>query len=162
MGERGPAPMPSALKDNPDNQDEPKPIAVEIGQLREPPDDLTVHGKEKWNQMLPILVQMRVMTNADYEALEKYCDMSDRYQKAVDHIRQYGQVIEGHTDRGAYKIQANPACQIENKLFTAMFKILQDFGFTPASRVKMKAQPKQKPKGGKLQAWKDKKNKKAA
>ena len=70
MGKRGPAPQPSIVKyvrGNPGkramNSSEPTPEEVDAD--FPPPGYLSGDGLEKWYQVLPILIGMRVMTNAD-------------------------------------------------------------------------------------------------
>ncbi len=72
MGVRGPAPIPTAInhiRGNPGkrkkNHSEPKPTV----QIPYCPAHLDEDARKEWDRLAPILVRMRILTEADYIAL---------------------------------------------------------------------------------------------
>ena len=78
MGKRGPAPQPSILKyirgnpsKEPLNENEPTPDLAD--ELHPPPQWLEGGALQKWLEVTPVLLRMRVFTEADVETIARYC-----------------------------------------------------------------------------------------
>lgn len=148
MGKRGPAPQPSIVKyvrGNPGkraiNSSEPTP--EEIDADFPPPGYLSGDGLEKWYQVLPILIGMRVMTNADTETIGRYCALWAEWKKNYEMVKKNGDVLTiweadpadptGKKQRVKYMTPTPYATQMK-ALAVALLRIEQEFGLTPSSR----------------------------
>ena len=138
MGKRGPRPQPTILKiakgnpgKRPLNKNEPKPVADAV----EPPDWVTGKSLEKWHEVVPKLVGMGVMTNADIDTIARYCTMYEQFVKYLDQVRRGLDVLVIRDDRGKVKyMQSTPAATMLTKLAASMLRIEQEFGLTPSAR----------------------------
>ena len=149
MGKRGPRPEPTILKiakGNPGkralNKSEPKPPADAI----QPPDWVSGRSLEKWQEVVPKLVGMGVMTNADIDTIARYCTMYEQFVKYLDQVRRGLDVLVIRDDSGKVKyMQSTPAATMMTKLAASMLRIEQEFGLTPSSRsgIATKEIPKQ-------------------
>ena len=143
MGKRGPRPEPTILKiakGNPGkrrlNQSEPKPAADAI----QPPDWVTGKSLEKWQEVVPKLLGMGVMTNADIDTIARYCTMHEQYVKYLDQVRRGLDVLVIRDDAGKVKyMQSTPAATMMTKLAASMLRIEQEFGLTPSARSGLSA-----------------------
>lgn len=139
MGKRGPKPQPTIIKmarGNPGkrrlNAQEPKPESDGI----EPPAWVTGVSLEKWNEIVPKLIAMGVMTNADIEAIARYCTMHEHYVKYLDQVRRGLDVLVIRDEKGKVKyMQSTPAATMVTKLAASMLRIEQEFGLTPSART---------------------------
>jgi P27 family predicted phage terminase small subunit len=138
MGKRGPRPEPTILKvvkgnpgKRPLNASEPAPARDRI----EPPSWLSDASLAKWHEVVPKLMAMRVMTNADVDAIARYCVMHELYAKYLSQVRRGLDVLVIRDEAGRVKyMQATPAATQLNKLEASMLRIEQEFGMTPSSR----------------------------
>jgi len=138
MGKRGPRPEPTIIKmakGNPGkrrlNKSEPKPPSDDI----QPPDWVTGKSLEKWQEVVPKLVGMGVMTNADIDTIARYCTMHEQYLKYLDQVRRGLDVLVIRDDAGKVKyMQSTPAATMMTKLAASMLRIEQEFGLTPSAR----------------------------
>ena len=80
------------------------------------------------------LAKMRVMTEADVDALTMYAVNFVRWKEATDTIRKAGMIIKSPKN---YPIQ-NPYLAIANKAQKVCLDILCEFGLTPSSRTRVK------------------------
>ena len=139
MGKRGPRPEPTILKiakGNPGkrrlNESEPKPAADAI----QPPDWVTGKSLEKWQEVVPKLIGMGVMTNADIDTIARYCTMYEQYVKYLEQVRRGLDVLVIRDDKGKVKyMQSTPAATMMTKLAASMLRIEQEFGLTPSART---------------------------
>ena len=147
MGKRGPAPQPSILKyirGNPSkealNSDEPTPeLAPEN---LPPPAWLEGMALSKWEECVPVLSRMRVLTEADKEPLARYCTLWEQWKINYDRVKQIGGEIthlEADPTRNDGKLrikysQVAPWASQMTKLAVLLLRIEQEFGLTPSSR----------------------------
>jgi phage terminase small subunit len=96
MGKRGPAPEPSILKyirGNPSketlNTAEPTPELVP--QDFPPPKILNGKAADVWNDTVPKLAKMRVLTEADVPTLTRYCIESALYLVCYEKVKTAGE-----------------------------------------------------------------------
>ena len=150
MGKRGPRPEPTIIKmakgnpgKRPLNKNEPKPAADAI----HPPDWVTGKSLDKWNEVVPKLIGMGVMTNADIDTLARYCTMHEQYVKYLDQVRRGLDVLVIRDDSGKVKyMQSTPAATMMTKLAASMLRIEQEFGLTPSARSGIGASNAEKPR----------------
>ena len=114
------------------NKQEPKPESDGI----EPPNWVTGISREKWDNVVPKLIGMGVMTNADVDTIARYCTMHEQFVKYLDQCRRGLDVLVIRDDKGKVKyMQSTPAATMLNKLATSMLRIEQEFGLTPSART---------------------------
>lgn len=148
MGKRGKRPEPTVLKiakgnpgKRPLNGNEPQPPSDDIS----PPDWVTGVALDKWHDIVPTLLGMGVMTNADVDIIGRYCCMHEQYVKYLEQVRRGLDVLVIRDDAGKVKyMQSAPAATMLNKLSASMLRIAQEFGLTASARSGLNAgQPQQ-------------------
>lgn len=140
MGKRGPPPEPSILRyirgnpsKTPLNTGEPTPDLLPAG--AQPPVWLEGVALEKWNEVVPVLTAMRVMTVADRETIARYCALWEQWKKNYDIVKRGADVIIGRDAAGEVKyMQVTPYASQMTKIATLLLRIEQEFGLTPSSR----------------------------
>ena len=138
MGKRGPKPQPTKLRllrGNPGkrqiNKSEPIPPSDDIA----PPDWVSGVARSKWDEVVPKLIGMGVMTNADVDTIARYCTMHEQFVKYLDQVRRGLDVLVIRDDKGKVKyMQSTPAATMMTKLAASMLRIEQEFGLTPSAR----------------------------
>lgn len=138
MGKRGPRPEPTIIKmakgnpgKRPLNKSEPKPPSDDIT----PPDWVTGVARSKWDEVVPKLIGMGVMTNADIDTIARYCTMHEQFVKYLEQVRRGLDVLVIRDDKGKVKyMQSTPAATMMTKLAASMLRIEQEFGLTPSAR----------------------------
>ena len=118
------------------NKQEPKP-AVKRPVM---PRGLDYQGKAAWNRIAEQLEKMRVLTEADGDALAEYAKLYSRWIKADKAIDKHGISLVKIDNLGNQIRYANPECAEFHRCQAAMIKILIEFGMTPASRTRIQVQ----------------------
>jgi P27 family predicted phage terminase small subunit len=143
MGLRGPAPKPTALRvlegnpsKRPLNAAEPKPDRV----APRCPRHLDKEARREWNRIVPILLRMGVLTEADEYALANLCQAYSTLIKAQQKLSEVGLLLK--TPSGY--VQQNPLLSIVNSCTETITKLSREFGLTPASRTRLQATPEAK------------------
>lgn len=133
----GRPPKPTAIKvlegnpgHRPLNQLEPEPPAGQPDM----PADLSKEAKAEWIRIVPILMGMKVLTRADGEALGGYCEACAMVESAKKEIKKYGMTVRTMMGR-----KKNPAVAILESFMKIKRAYLSDFGLSPASRTRVKA-----------------------
>lgn len=147
MGKRGPPPEPSILKyirGNPSKDALPssEPTPELVPQDFPPPKMLDGKAAEVWNEMVPKLARMRVLTEADVPTLTRYCIEAVLYLACYEKVKVGGEEVThwepdpNRTD-GRLRIkytQVAPWATQMHRHHAAMLRIEQEFGMTPSSR----------------------------
>jgi P27 family predicted phage terminase small subunit len=136
VGRRGPAPIPTAikkLKGNPGrrplNEAEPQPQAG----VPDCPEHLDEIARREWEQLIPILRGMKVLTTADYIALGNLCQAYSTQIKAQKQLARSGLLYK---TRSGY-VQQSPLLGIITAQTTIVNNLLREFGLTPSSRTRI-------------------------
>lgn len=145
MGRRGRKPEPTSLKIlrgnpgcRPINAAEPKPPADGIAM----PPHLGEVAAARWQELLPMLQAVRVMTRADVEALARYCDTYEWWLAVRVKLKKEGDTYPILNDKGEIKyIAQRPEVSIAHKLAQQLRQLEADFGLSPAARVSLKVEP---------------------
>lgn len=87
----------------------------------------------KWNELVPILLSMNVLTTGDGEALATLCEVYAAAQACLLELRASGPTIK--TDLGGVK--PNPAGSLYKGLVSLQSSLMTEFGLTPSSRVRL-------------------------
>lgn len=135
---QGRKPKPTAVKlleGNPGkralNHAEPKPRVV----LPRPPEHLSDDEKAKWKATVKELYPLGLVTTIDKDALAMYCVIFVRWIKAEKMVREKGEIIK----TAAGNIIQNPYLSIANRALDQLNKLGAEFGMTPSSRSRVKA-----------------------
>jgi P27 family predicted phage terminase small subunit len=136
VGLRGPAPKPTAIKrleGNPGkrklNEAEPTPKQG----VPECPDHLDKVARIEWERLTTILVDMRVLTEADYIALGSLCQAYSTLMNAQKQMNKTGILYKS---KSGY-IQQSPLLGIIHTQTTIVNNLLREFGLTPSSRTRV-------------------------
>ena len=136
MGLRGPAPKPTAIKKaegNPGkrklNTHEPQPLPG----VPECPEHRDAVARKEWGRLSPILMGMKVLTEADYIALGNLCQAYSTLIEAQKHLNKGGILFK--TPSGY--IQQNPLLGIIRAQTNIVNGLLREFGLTPSSRTRI-------------------------
>tara|TARA_R110000744_G_scaffold66072_10_gene135110 strand:- start:4339 stop:4821 length:483 start_codon:yes stop_codon:yes gene_type:complete len=140
MGRRGTKPTPTnVLKLRGSwrgeiNKNEPQPEAVA------PPMPIGLDGmaKDCWEQLVPILSDMRVLTVADGMALYLLAETYATWRRADDMIKKDGDVYPINDNEGNVKyMQQSPYVSIARNSAKALKDLLCEFGLTPSARSRV-------------------------
>jgi P27 family predicted phage terminase small subunit len=136
MGRRGPPPQPTAMKlirGNPGkrklNKNEPQPAVA----MPHCPDYLDVTARNEWDRLAPILVRMRVLTEADYLALAGLCQTYSTMVKAQEQLNKSGILFK--TPSGY--VQQFPLIGVVNNCMEKIITFCREFGLTPSARTRI-------------------------
>lgn len=112
------------------------------------PARLLDEARQIWDEIVPILDNMGVLTLADGNALTRYCSMFVRWWKAEEFLQKNGdsypiyQTTKGGElvyDKNGRKIlrymQQWPQVSIAKSLNASLLRLEQEFGLTPAARA---------------------------
>lgn len=119
------------------NADEPQPKI----ETPECPPELGPVARKEWDRLTAELSKLRIITSLDRGALANYCAAYELWIEAVEAIRKYGTMVKSPT---GYPMQS-PYIAIQNRQGEIMMRIASEFGFTPASRSRIKAPQKHQP-----------------
>ncbi len=146
---KGRRPLPTAVKKlrgNPGkrkvNNAEPKPQAI----APTIPENLTGLAIAEWNEIVPLLMDLGVLTRIDGKALAAYCECFAQWRRAMEKVEDLGIMVEepivvfsnGESEVVGHKYKRNPAVTIANDNLKLMKSFLVEFGLTPAARGRLK------------------------
>ena len=103
------------------------------------PEHLSPEASAHWNSTIDMLVDARIMTELDIDALAMYCEAYARWVDANNKIKLHGLIVKSPN---GYPMPS-PYLSISNKSFEQMRAILTEFGMTPSSRTKIQVNSKQ-------------------
>ena len=145
---KGRKPIPNDIKraaGNPGRRplNEHEPVYTVPGRVPYAPRHLNEVAQREWNRAARMLMQARVLTEADLVALELYCQAYGRWVEAEKKVAASGAVLKSAETGGLYQ---NPYLAIANKAHEQMMKLLPEFGMTPSSRTRIHAlgEPKER------------------
>ena len=140
MGKRGPRPTPTAVlklrgsRRAELNRNEPKP---EPG-VPDPPEMLDEEGLAVWDQLVPQLDAMGVLTRIYGLALSRYCVIWSQWVKATQFIQQNGTTYPIKDNDGKVKCFVQfPQVAIMHKTAQALLRLEAEFGLTPSARTRL-------------------------
>jgi P27 family predicted phage terminase small subunit len=102
------------------------------------PGWLTEESKLVWDQIVPVLDFMQVLTRADANALARYCTVWVRWRRAEDFIQRYGSTYPIKDESGNVKcFLAFPEVAIAHRLAMVLTRLEAEFGLTPSARSRV-------------------------
>jgi P27 family predicted phage terminase small subunit len=140
MGKRGPKPTPtqtlklrgSWLVNN--RKGEPQPEKSRPNY----PDWISDNAKEAWEQLIPQLEQMGVLTHIDGMSLTVLCQTWSVWRKAVEFINKHGEVYPIKDGEGNVKcFMPFPQVALMHTTAITLDKYFSAFGLDPASRSRI-------------------------
>lgn len=143
MGLRGPAPLPTAiheLRGNPGkrplNRHEPRPerVAPRMPELVKADE----RAKKHWRRLVPLLLKMRVLTEADGAALGNLCLDMAVLEQAQTSLQKTGLLLR--TPRSGM-VHQNPLLAVISAASERVSRGLREFGMTPSSRSRIVVPP---------------------
>ena len=144
MGRRGPAPTPTSVLKlrgswrGDANPEEPQP---ERG-VPDMPEFLEGMSKECWDQLVPLIDGMNVLTLADEVALSMLCKTYANWRRAEALLEKHGDVYPIRDDAGNVKyLQQSPYVSIARNNLLALKGMLEQFGLTPSARSRLRVEP---------------------
>jgi P27 family predicted phage terminase small subunit len=150
MGRRGPAPTPTPIL-----QLRGSTLVTKRRKQREAqgpagtpdcPDWLEPDARAAWDQLVPQLAAMGVLTRIDGNALARYCRLWTRWRKAEDFISKHGDMFPIKDEAGKLRcMQQWPQVAIASKLAQQLTRLEDAFGMSPASRTRIHVQRQGEP-----------------
>jgi P27 family predicted phage terminase small subunit len=111
--------------------EEPEPERVET--LPDPPDWVGEYGIKEWERVGPVLIEQRLLTEADLMAFAAYCANVHLMIVSMGDIEKNGTTVLGA--RGEVR---NPALASFAQAVTSLRALATEFGMTPSSRGRMR------------------------
>ncbi len=137
------------------NPDEPEP---EI-ELPKPPKHLTGIAAKEWKRAGALLEELGLISDIDMCMFLAYCESYGRWREAEKKIKEQGLFIEvpigikkgkkGKEDTIIFAVKKNPYLAIAKDAKREATKYAVEFGMSPASRSKVKAEKGNQGKGKK-------------
>jgi P27 family predicted phage terminase small subunit len=119
------------------NTQEPTPSVVEP----HCPEYLDDEARKEWGRLVPILLRMRVLTEADYIALANLCQAYSTMVLAQRQLSKTGLILK--TPSGY--VQQSPLVSIVKGQMETINRLCAEFGLTPSARTRVQVQT-EKPK----------------
>lgn len=119
------------LRGRPTNKDEPQGKLYET--MPEPPPWLGEHAIEAWYRNGPILIEMYLLTDADFELFATLCQAIHVMIVSSQDINENGMTIIGQRGR-----TRNPALATFASSTATIRSLASEFGMTPSSRTRLK------------------------
>ena len=140
MGERGPAPTPTAILKRRGSRcrnaahSEPQPETTRPTC----PRWLNKTAKAAWRQLVPLLETQGTLARIDGNALARYCVLWARWVQAEQVIESKGSTYPLLDEAGNVRcIQQRPEIAIANRLAAVLGKLESEFGMTPSARTRI-------------------------
>ncbi len=147
MGDRGPSPQPTAvrlLNGNPSrrpiNRSEPKPLEIAPACPAHVQEDDVAHAE--WQRLLPILLRMKVLTEADGLVLANLCIVHSHLILQLSKMREFN--AQSKSGLAGMVIQTKSGYLALNQLYSNVqacmeqeLKLCRELGLTPSARSRM-------------------------
>lgn len=137
MGRRGPKPTPTAILESRGSwraktrKGEPKSTGRPTC-----PDWLPERARPIWQRAADLLDEMKVLGQADENALARYALTLTRWLECEQFIEQYG-MTQTYKKDGRVVVEEFPQVARASRLSDQLLKIEQQFGMTPSARVNL-------------------------
>src|SRR5690606_20560473 len=101
-------------------------------------DYLDSMASKAWDDLVDILDQMKILTQADGQLLELYAVSYSQYRQALDNMNKTGKVLITKTAK-CTQVRRNPFAVEFHKYRDALNKMLTELGLTPSARSRIHA-----------------------
>lgn len=150
MGKRGPKPKPTALKKLQGTYQPCRAAKNEIAPtpgVPPPPAHLDAIARAKWEELVPQLAELGVLSRMDGGTLEALCvtySQAVKFQKSADKT----QIV-----KTAFGPKVNPAVVQARKSWALWRQFAQEFGLSPSARTRVGAPEKAAKDGDETAKW---------
>lgn len=108
----------------------PRPVADPVRKVPAPPKDWPEAAKKEWRRCMPVLVERRVLSQADIHAVERFCEAAADIVAARQAIEQYGAYVPNRLN----ELKRNPAYATLREATAESRRWAAEIGLTPAAR----------------------------
>ncbi len=110
------------------------------------PTWLARRAKVEWKRIVPILLNLGLLTRLDLAALAGYCQSFADFERSSREIEKYGvtilrDVFDRHGAKVGSKRVVNPAVAIQTAASGRLKAYIAEFGLSPSARSRVKAIP---------------------
>lgn len=103
-----------------------------------------------WDELIPQLDELGILTRIDGNALARYCTYWVRWQQTETFLRQYGLTYPIKDSFGAVRQFCPwPQVAINHKLAADLARLEAEFGLTPSARSRITVAPRELERPGK-------------
>ena len=137
MGRRGPPKKPNGVRLT--GRRGSLPQELEVTPARPAcPAWLALEAKREWRRVVPLLDGLGLLATVDRAALANYCASWAEWVEYQEGVTKYGAVLPVTKD-GATTLTVSPYVRLASEARDRMMRAAGQFGFSPASRVGLKA-----------------------
>jgi P27 family predicted phage terminase small subunit len=111
--------------------------------LPECPSWLDDVGRAAWNDWLPRVAAMKILSSGDRDALALMCDTWSRYLEARKRLAEEGEVIRVEGGDGRVTVKRNPWSAVLAEHGDRLRRMMSEFGLTPVGRARIGAAKEQ-------------------
>ena len=106
-----------------------KPTGKALVKSPKAPAWFTPEAKGEWKRIMPLLIERKILTEADMGSVENYCI-------AIGQVREMQALIskEGAIAMGTHGPRAHPAIRVQSDAMTRARLLASELGLTPVSR----------------------------
>lgn len=119
-------------------------VKIEPGETITPPAWMNENAQKWYVEIAEKMAGMEVLTQMDDLALELLITKYQHYRECYEFIERNGYSYETEDKEGNVKSNIYPEVGILDAAFTRVVALLTQFGWTPASRMKVKLPGKKK------------------
>ena len=124
----------------PDRMVENEMVVALVAELPDPPEWLSVIGKNEWTKVCSELFGKQMLHQIDLRLIESYCNAMSLHIETEMMLREKGRIqIYKNTDGTIKHAQSVPYQKIANDALDRALKIAREFGLTPSSRTSISA-----------------------
>lgn len=104
--------------------------------IKEPPmpDHLDENAQVEWKRLVPILLDMRVLTESTYMSLANLCQCYSTMAAAQLQLTKYGCVIKAPSGF----MQTSPYFMVVNHCINQITTLCREFGLTPSGKTRVR------------------------
>jgi P27 family predicted phage terminase small subunit len=140
MGDRGPARKPTRLRILHGSATladiKAEPLAADSPVTR--PDYLSEMAERKWDELVPHLISMQMVTAADVDLLAAYCECYARWRTLAKMASKSPPVFNRGGQGADMVLVRNPLWAQVRDAEAGLRTLAREFGFTPSSRAGMR------------------------
>lgn len=113
----------------------------------ERPSYLSEEAGVCWDEILELLEPMRVVTLADGISLALMAEYLLQWKRATEDLKRYGRItVERDADGKPLKTKTSPWVKMQIDYGVLLFRLMGEFGMTPATRARIETIGASKPK----------------
>lgn len=110
-----------------------------------PPSWLSDEAKEAWDELLVVILPMRVLTPSDALSLAQLAEYLARWKRVTAAVNKFGEVFRINDDDGKFShFKRSPYVTQQIEYGLMLRRLMAEFGLTPAARTKLSTNDDQK------------------